>query len=234
METSIQQRLAGSLPRLTRVAALVIASFALQQLCIASVDLGKPSEGTPYDRYMEPVRQVLGQLDGRHAATMNRARELMREGFRFHYSMTTPYEPALPEVTERRHSGDCKDMALWLADQLNDPNVRFVVGKARSTSQMKHAWLMWQGDGRWWILDCSSRFEPIAADKVSSKEYIPFYSYAKKNTYRHGDALPAYATEQSRPTPKLAASLETASATVGSRPGVRANGALDANRKSLR
>ena len=36
---------------------------------------------------------------------------------------------ALPETTAARRSGDCKDKALWLASQLGDSDVRFVIGK---------------------------------------------------------------------------------------------------------
>lgn len=148
------------------------------------LDLGAPSAGTPYDRYMTPVKNVLIQLRGEETS-MQRVRELMHVGRNFRYSFTEPYTAASPARTASIRAGDCKAKALWLADQLQDENVRFVIGKARSSSRISHAWLMWQHDSRWWILDCTNLREPIAADRVSSSEYIPFYSFSKEGTYRH-------------------------------------------------
>ena len=78
---------------------------------------------------MQPVKQVLGSLDG-GAPTIERVNELMRKGRGFFYSYTTPYVAQTPEVTASTRAGDCKAKALWLCDQLRDQNVRFVVGKA--------------------------------------------------------------------------------------------------------
>ena len=165
---------------------LFLACLFLTHLSFAAVDLGLPSPGTPYDSYMNPVRRVLGQLDGRkESASMDRVKQLMHEGRRFRYSFTNPYTPALPQDTATRHAGDCKDKALWLADQLNDPSVRFVIGKARSSSKISHAWLMWEHDNHWFVLDCTNNYMPIPADRLSKREYIPFYSFARNGTYRH-------------------------------------------------
>ena len=150
----------------------------------ASLDLGSASSNTPYDRYMAPVKRVLTHLEGEDTS-IDRVRELMHIGRNFRYSFTDPYVAATPEKTATIHAGDCKAKALWLADKLNDSSVRFVIGKARSSSRISHAWLMWQHDSRWWILDCTNNREPIAADRISSTQYIPFYSYAKAGTYRH-------------------------------------------------
>ena len=169
-----------------KTTALLLAGLLLTKLCFATVDLGLPSGGTPYDRYMNPVKNVLEQMDGQKQQTsMDRVRQLMREGRHFRYSFTSPYTPAMPQETAARHAGDCKDKALWLANQINDPNVRFVIGKARSNSKISHAWLMWEHDNQWWILDCTNNYQPVAAAKVSSNEYIPFFSYARNGTYRH-------------------------------------------------
>ena len=119
---------------------------------------------------------------------MDRVRTLMRQGRNFRYSFTQPYTASLPEVTEARRSGDCKDKALWLAGRIGDENVRFVVGKARRTSSISHAWLLWRNEGRWWILDCTNNYRPIAADSVSRNEYIPLYSWSKGGVYRHGSS----------------------------------------------
>lgn len=149
-----------------------------------TLDLGSPASATPYDAYMSPVRLILTHMNNEENS-MNRVRSLMHEGRAFRYSFTSPYVAATPEVTATTRAGDCKAKALWLADQLNDESVRFVIGKARSSSQMSHAWLMWQHDNRWWILDCTNNWDPIPADRVSSSQYIPYYSFAKNGEYRH-------------------------------------------------
>ncbi|MEA3197210.1 MAG: hypothetical protein QOF32_1262 [Gammaproteobacteria bacterium] len=165
---------------------LSILALSTSTLCFAAtpLDLGSVSGATPYDRYMQPVKNVLTHLSG-DDASLDKVRDLMHIGRNFRYSFTDPYVAATPERTAAIRAGDCKAKALWLADQLNDESVRFVIGKARSSSRISHAWLMWQHDSRWWILDCTNNREPVPADRVSSSQYIPFYSYAKNATYRH-------------------------------------------------
>jgi hypothetical protein len=164
--------------------AFALLASQLPGLARTALDLGSPASATPYDPYMSPVKQVLTHLSSEDAS-MDRVCSLMREGRAFRYSFTSPYVAATPDVTETTRSGDCKAKALWLADQLNDASVRFVIGKARRTSQMSHAWLIWRHESRWWILDCTNNWEPIPADRVSSSQYIPYYSFAKNGEYRH-------------------------------------------------
>lgn len=167
-------------------ALLSLLALTSASLSFASVplDLGSTSAFTPYDRYMTPVKEVLHHLQGEETS-MERVRELMHIGRNFRYSFTDPYVAATPDKTATIHAGDCKAKALWLANQLNDETVRFVIGKARSSSRISHAWLLWQHDSRWWILDCTNNREPIPAERLSSSEYIPFYSFAKNATFRH-------------------------------------------------
>jgi hypothetical protein len=164
--------------------AVVLLSSQALGLARTAVDLGSPAAGTPYDPYMTPVKHVLTHLTAEENS-MDRVRSLMHEGRSFRYSFTSPYVAATPDVTAATRSGDCKAKALWLADQLNDENVRFVIGKARRASQMSHAWLMWEHDNHWWILDCTNNWEPVQADRVSSNQYIPYYSFAKNGEFRH-------------------------------------------------
>ena len=164
--------------------ALVLMGAQVLALAHTNVDLGSPAAATPYDPYMTPVKQVLTHLSNTETS-MERVRSLMHEGREFRYSFTSPYVAATPDVTEATRSGDCKAKALWLADQLNDGSVRFVIGKARRASQMSHAWLLWQHNNRWWILDCTNNWDPIPADRVSSSQYIPYYSFDKNGEYRH-------------------------------------------------
>jgi hypothetical protein len=166
------------------LSALALALTATLSAQAGYLDLGHTAGYTPYDPYMQPVKQVLNHLEGEGTA-MRDVRAYMREGRNFRYAFTRPYLASLPEETQARRMGDCKDKALWLADRIGDENIRFVVGKARSTSRMSHAWLLWKNEGRWWILDCTHNSRPIAADTVSSSEYIPLYSWSKSKTYRH-------------------------------------------------
>lgn len=165
------------------LATLGLICFAGGSFAVPA-DLGSNSSSTPYDRYLAPVKSVLTHLDGGRP-DMNRVRQLMREGHSFRYLFTDPYVACAPEVTGTRRSGDCKDKALWLASQLNDPSIRFVVGKARSSSKISHAWLLWKNESLWYILDCTNLAAPVAVEKVSPKEYIPYYSFARNGTFRH-------------------------------------------------
>lgn len=174
-------------------AALLLLSFlTVQAVSFAGVDLGTTAGRTPYDAYMSPVKQVLGSLD-HQGASMERVNELMREGRNFRYSFTTPYVAALPAVTASTKSGDCKAKALWLVDQMGDKNVRFVVGKSHASSKMSHAWVLWEHEGHYWILDPTNDSRPIAADTVSQSDYIPQYSWSRNGTYRHYGAQPSIA-----------------------------------------
>jgi len=150
----------------------------------AAIDLGTPAGYTPYDRYMSPVRQVFGTLHGQ-TTDLKRVQNLLRIGRSFRYSFTDPYVAASPAVTERTRRGDCKAKSLWLVDQLGDANVRYVIGKARATSKISHAWVMWNDGSSWWILDPTNASRPIAAARVANNEYIPFYSWSRNGSYRH-------------------------------------------------
>src|SRR5689334_12298243 len=109
------------------IAALALFLAAQLGVSAASLDLGHSATSTPYDRYMRPVRQVMGSI-GKEETSMARVKQLMREGRRFRYTFDDPYTAAYPAETEAMRAGDCKDKALWLADRINDDNVRFVVG----------------------------------------------------------------------------------------------------------
>jgi hypothetical protein len=150
----------------------------------AAFDTGTPSDYTPYDRYMTPVRTVLSHL-GQQKPSMDQVRNLMIQGRNFRYHMANPYVAAAPAETAARRSGDCKDKALWLCSQLGDSDVRFVIGKTEPGIRISHAWVMWKNEGRWWLLDCTLRRAPIPADELPSNRYIPLYSYSKGSTFRH-------------------------------------------------
>ncbi len=139
---------------------------------------------TPYDRYFNSVRAVIANLEPR-GATMATACHLMKVGRSFTYLSRDPYRPDPPRLTEAQHAGDCKSKALWLYDSLADAGALFAIGKAERNATTSHAWVYWRCGGRWWILDCTDRSDPIAADTVSSDRYVPYYSFGKSGTYRH-------------------------------------------------
>lgn len=174
----------------------------------AGVDLGLPSSGTPYDRYMTPVKSTLSTL-GKNRPNMETVSALMKQGRSFRYQMDNPYVAALPSETARTRTGDCKDKALWLCDQLNDSSVRFVIGKTHPSAKMSHAWVLWNDGSRYWILDCTLNRAPIAADKLPANRYIPQFSYAKGTAYRHGissASVAAVANSKTSPVASVAAS----------------------------
>jgi hypothetical protein len=166
---------------------LAAALFLLGQLSsFAVVDLGSSTSQTPYDRYMSPVKQTFASING-GGATMEKVQALMRQGRGFRYAHSEPYYPALPDLTAASRKGDCKDKALWLIDQLQDPSARFVIGKEKRGARISHAWVMWQNEGQWWILDCTMTSKPMPADRVSIDKYVPLYSWAKGASFRHSD-----------------------------------------------
>lgn len=144
----------------------------------------QPTTSTPYDRYFGSVRAVIASLEPQRT-TMAEACHLMKVGYSFRYVTRDPYKPDPPKLTEAQRAGDCKSKALWLFDNLSDHNALLTIGKAEKNSRTSHAWIYWRSGGRWWILDCTDRLDPIAADSVSSDRYIPYYSFGKTGTFRH-------------------------------------------------
>ena len=144
----------------------------------------QPTSFTPYDRYMGTVRAVINHLEP-HPTNMSLACQLMEEGRHFHYVTGDPYTANPPRVTAMVQAGDCKAKALWLYDGLGDANALFVIGKTTRYSRTSHAWVYWRNENRWWILDCTNRTQPIAADSVSEERYIPYYSYGRSGEFRH-------------------------------------------------
>ncbi len=176
--------------------------------------VGILTDSTPYDRYLSPVHQVFAGLAARGAASMERVEGLMSVGRRFRYEFNEPYTAATPERTAERRRGDCKSKSLWLCYEMGDSSVRFVVGRLHKRSRMQHAWLYWRHSGRWWILDCTTRSHPVAADSVGEDEYIPYYSYDREGAYRHratemimAAGIPAVPDARGNTAPTLRGSL---------------------------
>lgn len=165
--------------------------LATAALAVARPDLSNGRPGpTPYDPYRGPVDAVMQRLNG-PSPSFSTVATLMRQGFSFKYVFDAPYLAQMPQVTASRRSGDCKAKSLWLASRMNDgSNLRYVIGKARRTSRISHAWLMWKNEGRWWILDPTNTADPIPADSVGPDDYIVNYSYDKSGSYCHGPVKP--------------------------------------------
>jgi hypothetical protein len=163
----------------TFTATFLAAEISADAMSIPSTAV----RAAPYDRCMAPVRQAFDRMHGEEA-TLERVDALMREGRAFRYTRSDPYTPAPPEKTASRRAGDCKDKALWLMSQLQDQNVRFVIGKLHRRSHIRHAWLLWEHDGREWILDCARFGHAIPADRFGPDEYVSSYSYSRGSAYR--------------------------------------------------
>lgn len=144
---------------------------------------------TPYDPYLHSVTVVLGNLRGAPPSFL-RVGALMSMGSGFRVCTSGPYVPLLPEETEARRAGDCKDKALWLASKMQDPSVRFVIGKGHPGDVKNHVWLVWSSNGRWWILDPTRSSRPIAAEEVPPGDYCVWYSYDRSGSYCHSAAPP--------------------------------------------
>jgi hypothetical protein len=169
---------------LTPLLLVITAAFA-----VARPDLSNGRPGpTPYDPYNAPVDAVMGHLNG-SSPSFATVSALVRQSYNFRYSFDTPYIAQMPAVTGAKRAGDCKAKSLWLASKMNDAsNLRYVIGKARSTSKISHAWLMWKNEGRWWILDPTNVPQPIPADSVGAGDYVINYSYDHTGSYRHSSS----------------------------------------------
>ena len=132
----------------------------------------------------------------------------MKEGRSFRYSHSDPYYPAAPQETASKHQGDCKDKALWMINQLQDPTARFVIGKEKRGMAVSHAWVMWQNEGRWWILDCTLNSKPIPADQVSMDKYVPLFSWTKGTSFQHTNKTAQVANVASKKQAPVAANSD--------------------------
>lgn len=166
-------------------AAMVVLS------CTATgkvMDLGMETRATPYERYMDPVKEVLRKTSNLDSE-WNRVSRLLEKARGFRYRHNEAYVARSPEVTEQTRTGDCKDKSLWLLAKMGSGNARFAIGKLKASSRINHAWVYWQNEkGDWFILDPTHRSRPLSVEDVSSQEYLPLYSYAANSVFMH-DAM---------------------------------------------
>ena len=155
---------------------------------------------TPYDRQMARIEPTLRApsgyaIDRLSFALINQWMiELRAMPYRYSREWRTPAE------VETARMGDCKGKALALYDrmQLNGVrNLRFVIGKRRSSDSLTHAWLEWETKMGTILLDPT--FNWTAAMKVSDpRNYIAFYGYEGAHKYRAANSLLANRTHGAR------------------------------------
>jgi len=146
---------------------------------------------TPYDRQMERIAPTLTApatySDGALSfALVNEWMiELRAMPYLYSHEWRTPWEV---EITR---AGDCKGKALLLYDrmQLNGAtNLRFVIGKRRTTDSLTHAWLEW--DTRFGTVLLDPTFNWTATMKTpSTQTYVAFYGYDGTRKYRAANLL---------------------------------------------
>jgi hypothetical protein len=163
--------------------AVVLATVRFVQ----AQDLGRSTSSTPYDGYLAPMRATMSALGG-NRPEMPLVKDYVRTGRSFRYYMNHPYIPQTPAVTEATRAGDCKAKSLWVAYKMDDRTLRYVIGRARKTSGMSHAWLLWRGPNGWLILDATNYSSPIEVSRLGPNEFIALYSYSSGGKYVHAGA----------------------------------------------
>jgi len=148
-------------------------------------------ESTPYDRQMLRVQSTLTApsgytVEGISFALVNEWMiELRAMPYRYSREWHTPSE------VEAARAADCKGKALALYDrlQLNGAgNVRFVIGKRRTSDSLTHAWLEWETEMGVLLLDPT--FNWTATIKMSDpRNYIAFYGYEGAHKYQVANSL---------------------------------------------
>lgn len=154
-----------------------------------ALDEGIPVLTTPLDGRLETLREVQRHIVSNPEAkpTMTQVERLMQEAHRFKYAHSyTRYVPAPPAYTSARREGDCKDLALWLMDRLNDPTARMVFGVCSAITNTGHAWVVWRDrDGSEWVLDPLRGSSPIPAAYCGPDRYMPQFSFTATQKFRH-------------------------------------------------
>jgi hypothetical protein len=91
-----------------------------------------------------------------------------------------------PDEFERRRRGDCEDFALWTWRQLIaiGYRARFVVGRYGRYRE-GHAWVMFETEGKWFLLEPSFRRFTGQLPALSTLQYHPSYSVEWDGTKAH-------------------------------------------------
>ncbi len=97
-----------------------------------------------------------------------------------------------PEEFEKTRMGDCVDFGLWAWRQVLAMGypARFVGGKCGKFGD-GHAWVMFERDGRWFLLELQRRYLGLQMPRISTLRYHPKVSVAwdgkKVQYFEHED-----------------------------------------------
>ena len=146
---------------------------------------------TPYDHQMARIQPVLTSPPHYAANRISLALvngwmiDLRGMPYRYSHQWRTPFE------VEIAKTADCKGKALVLYDRMQlygATNLRFVIGKRRTTDSLTHAWLEWDTTGGTLLLDPT--FNWTASFKTPDQwSYVAFYSYAGSHKYQAAGSL---------------------------------------------
>ncbi len=93
-----------------------------------------------------------------------------------------------PDEIEKNQAGDCEDKSLWLYSKLigeGYSDIRLVIGKLRVDDKINHMWVIWQIEGETFILDSTTKLDPIKLSDLPYQAYKPLYSYYKNQKWEH-------------------------------------------------
>jgi hypothetical protein len=97
-----------------------------------------------------------------------------------------------PEEFEKAKTGDCVDFGLWAWRQVLGMGypARFVGGKSGKYGE-GHAWVMFEKDSRWYLLEPQMRILGLRMPRISTLRYHPKVSVAwdgkKVQYFEHED-----------------------------------------------
>lgn len=147
--------------------------------------------GTPYDRQMTPIHQVLtttsSSTDHTSMAVVNIwMSDLRNIPYGFQKVWRTPSE------VQSRRPADCKGKAVALYARMKSQgatNLRLVIGKRAPTSRKTHAWLEWQTESGTYLLDPTFNYTATRSEKIRRNCYVPLYAYAGSKKFRASTTL---------------------------------------------
>ncbi len=173
-----------------RIFALAAAALCLSMAsCFASSTfVSVPS--SPYDWQMTRILPALLAKSSSSQISLplvnNWMGDLRDIPYRYHSEWKTPAE------VQSNQSADCKGKAVLLYERMQRNgarNVRLVIGKRGATSRVTHAWLLWETDGRTFVLDPTFNWTACRSEDVRPGSYVPLYAYSGAKKYRAAATL---------------------------------------------
>ena len=151
-------------------------------------------KSTPYDNQMARIKPVLtaSQESGSHQISVGVVNEWMTDLRSIPYGFTTAWKT--PAEAQSGAPADCKAKAVALYEKMTArgaSNVRLVIGRRTPSSRQTHAWLAWETPEGSYVLDPTFNYVATKADRVGSKNYVPFYAFSGTKKYRAASALVA-------------------------------------------